>query len=160
MILEKKPVVKKLDGMKYAAVAVEGVFNPEKISEAWAKIRAFAATNELCIDQCSYIGRCYIAPQDTKEGEVYYEASISVPEDFELNPEEGMELKTVEETQYAMFTHQGAYESLDVSYNYIMNEWVPKNEVKLGFAPVLEIYVNSPEIVAPEDLKTHICIPV
>ena len=61
---------------------------------------------------------------------------------------------------YAVLTHFGPYEKLNASYEKLLGQWLPRSGRRLRSAPCFEIYLNSPENTAPEDLVTDIHAPL
>ncbi len=88
--------------------------------------------------------------------------------------EDGIGVKTIDGGKYAVFTHIGPYNDVQKVYDAIYGEWVPANctcgddcqcpqgecTCALRDAPVFEKYINDPDRVAPEKLKTEIYIPI
>ncbi|MFA8451498.1 MAG: GyrI-like domain-containing protein [Bacteroidales bacterium] len=160
MLLQETPEIKVIGNPRMASIQVKGLFNPQEMDKAWYILRTFLSENNIPCEETLYVGKCYKKPSDTKEGELYYMANVSLPEDKEdlkLFPE--IELSKLEEMEYACFTHKGSFDNLAESYGYIFQEWAPKNEGVRYDAPSLEIYLNSPDAVSEEELLTLICIP-
>ena len=55
-----------------------------------------------------------------------YIASVEVSSLAEIP--KGMIPKMINGSKYAVFTHQGKLESIDKTYNYIYNEWLPESD--------------------------------
>ena len=61
---------------------------------------------------------------------------------------------------YAVFTHLGSYETLWHTYLGICLGWLPQCEVELRDTFWFDEYLNRPEEVSPESLRTRIYVPV
>jgi AraC family transcriptional regulator len=59
-----------------------------------------------------------------------------------------------------MLTHFGPYEKLSESYAKLLGQWLPRSGRRLRATPCFEIYLNTPENTAPEDLLTDIHAPL
>lgn len=86
-------------------------------------------------------------------------ACMTVPEDFGPAPE-GFELLDLEGGEHAIGVHLGPYERLHESYRWLFGQWLPTSGREPADRPVHEIYVNDPRSVRPEELITHVCIPL
>ena len=62
---------------------------------------------------------------------------------------------TVAGGSYAVITHQGPYDTILDSYR-ALEQWFTDNGRQFGDRPAFEVYLNTPEDTAPEDLRTEI----
>lgn len=62
--------------------------------------------------------------------------------------------------RYAVLTHKGPYSELHLAYSWLYGQWLPSANVEVRNEPAIEIYPNTPQDTAPQDLITEICIPV
>lgn len=62
--------------------------------------------------------------------------------------------------RYAVFTYTGPYAELGGAYHKICREWLPGSGCEQRDSPCFEKYVNNPDRVPAEKLKTEIYIPV
>jgi len=77
---------------------------------------------------------------------------------LENNPER--KVQTINGGDYAVTTHKGPYEKLNETYARLMGQWLPQSGRELRSAPCFELYHNSPDNTAPEDLITDIHVPL
>ncbi|MFT6528133.1 MAG: AraC family transcriptional regulator [Celeribacter sp.] len=61
---------------------------------------------------------------------------------------------------FAVLKYQGHYSGLAKAYAYLFGEWVPKSGKDLRDSPPFEVYLNTPQDTAAEDLITLICAPL
>ena len=61
---------------------------------------------------------------------------------------------------YAMYLHKGECVDLTSVYIWLYEEWLPQSGYEPGEGPCVEEYLNSPKDVPPEELLTHIFIPL
>lgn len=62
--------------------------------------------------------------------------------------------------RYAILTHRGPYSELHLAYSWLYGQWLPAANLEIRNEPAIEIYPNTPQDTAPQDLITEICIPV
>ncbi|MBB4064618.1 AraC family transcriptional regulator [Gellertiella hungarica] len=62
--------------------------------------------------------------------------------------------------RYAVLTHKGPYSELHLAYTWLYGQWLPAANIEVRNEPAIEIYPNTPQDTAPQDLITEICIPV
>jgi len=62
--------------------------------------------------------------------------------------------------RHAVFTHVGPYDTLHRSWQAIYRDWLPASGEVLRLAPTMEVSINSPDDVLPEELRTEIWIPL
>lgn len=69
-------------------------------------------------------------------------------------------VKEIAGGRYAVFLYTGPYTGLGSAYRKICGEWLPSSGCELRESPCFEKYVNHPDRVPAEKLKTEIYIPV
>lgn len=72
--------------------------------------------------------------------------------------DQDVQWKTVDAGQVAFTTHQGPYEQLSPAYHAI-GEWLSEHDHDTA-APPREIYLNDPNVVAPNELLTEVQFPI
>ncbi len=105
-----------------------------------------------------FIGVGYDDPECTPPEKVRYDACVEVGADFE--PADGIGVQYIEGGDYACATHVGPYEQLSDVYTVLMGQWIPNQQRSLRNVPCFEIYLNTPENTAPEDLVTDVHVPL
>ncbi len=75
-------------------------------------------------------------------------------------PAPPLELLDLPMARYAVFSYRGPYERLGRAYDWIFGHWLPVANETPANLPAMDIYYNSPQNTAPEDLRTDICIPL
>lgn len=58
---------------------------------------------------------------------------------------------------YAKTLHLGPYEKMSAAYD-ALNQWLKDNKKQMN-GPAVEVYINNPSEVKPEDLRTEIYAP-
>lgn len=98
----------------------------------------------------------YQAPDADNDGDI----AMAVPIAASLTPADGSDIVVVElpATQTAEVIHKGSFASLGESYGAVVG-WILENGHEIS-GPSREIYLNSPEDTAEEDLLTQIIFPI
>lgn len=59
---------------------------------------------------------------------------------------------------YAVTEHQGPYDTMRESYVGLLGRALPRCNLELAPDPVLEVYLNAPNEVPPDQLRTQLCV--
>ncbi len=105
-----------------------------------------------------FVGICHDDPEVTAPENLRYDACVTVGNNFAAQGDIGVQ--TVAGGEYAVMTHFGPYAKLGESYNRLLGQWLPRSGRALRSSPCFEVYLNSPESTAPEDLITDIYVPL
>lgn len=127
-------------------------------AQAWETLMRFAGECGLLNAAALRIGVTYDFPEITDEEHTRYEACLAC--DAKVPMHEDISTQTLRGGEFAVFEHAGAYETLWATYDAIYSRWLPAEHVVLANAPSYAVYLNDPYAVAPEQLRTQICIPV
>ena len=104
------------------------------------------------------IGISHDDPNVTEESRFRYDACMTF--DREVKEEGEVGRKTIAGGRYVVFLHEGAYESLQAAYDGAFRSWLPASGERLREEPSFEVYLNSPDQVKPEELRTEIWLPL
>ena len=151
-----EPEIRQIDEMKVIYIQAIGDYN--LVGPAWERLCEFAVRKGLFGPQTTMFGLSHDDPDITESSKLRYDACIAV--NTIIEPEGEVGVKMVAGGKYAVFVHKGPYADLNKSYNDIFRNWLPKNNCELGDSPPIEIYLNDPHKVKPEDIQTEICIPI
>lgn len=151
-----KPEIRQIDDMKVIYIQAIGDYN--NVGPAWGRLCEFAGSKGLFGPQTKMFGLSHDDPEITETSKLRYDACIAINKDME--PEGEIGVKSVAGGKYAVFVHKGPYRELKKSYNDIFRNWLPESKCELGESASLEIYLNDPDKVKAEDLRTEICIPI
>jgi len=130
----------------------------ESASAAWEAVCRFAYSHRLVQPDREFIGISHDDPQITAEDKLRYDACVTVSQP--VKPEGEVGVQKIAGGKYAVFLHQGPYDNLVRTYEFIFREWLPTSGEQLREAPSFEVYLNAPERTKPENLKTQIHIPL
>ncbi len=156
--MEIKPVIKNIDAKKVIYIQVIDAYGSEKTSQAWEKICSFMKEKKLFSFGMECIGISHDDPSITEPEKCRYDSCLTVKQD--LKPDGEVGVKQIEGGRYAIFRYVGPYQRLSEVYNYIYRSWLPTSGYELRDLPCFEKYLNSPDKHKPEDLKTHIYLPL
>lgn len=101
----------------------------------------------------------YDDPESTPPDELRSEAGAFVAADFTTDDSRVHVIEVAGGT-YAVAMHAGPYDGLPAVWMELAGKWLPSSGYAFGTAPGLEIYLNDCTQVAPEDLRTEICVPL
>lgn len=62
--------------------------------------------------------------------------------------------------RHAVMTFWGHYSGLNAAYGWLYGTWLPRHDVIPADRPVMELYLNSPRDVPPDELLTEIHLPL
>ncbi|WP_172299051.1 GyrI-like domain-containing protein [Pseudoruegeria sp. HB172150] len=128
------------------------------VSNAFEKVMAIFNSRGLWPHAQGMVGVYYDDPEAVPEPELRSHAGLAVDEAAELG--EPLEEVRLPEGRYAVMHYKGPYPGLKAAYKHLYGVWVPESGEELGDHPPIELYLNSPAEVAPEDLLTDVCVPL
>jgi AraC family transcriptional regulator len=151
-----KVEIKRIKPLRVAFMRHVGPY--QQVDATWEKLLPILGKEGLLGGNPMFIGVCYDDPEVTAPAKLRYDACVTVGQDFPGEGEAGIE--TIAGGEYAVTSHQGTYNKLGDTYAALMGQWLPRSGRELGAAPCFEVYLNSPESTAPEDLLTDIYVPL
>ncbi len=129
-----------------------------EISQAYEKLAALAGARTLWPQVKGCLGVFYDDPDTTPAAELSSHAALEVGPETPLAPP--LEEISLEGGKVAVLRLKGPYSGLAPAYAYLYGTWLPQSGEEPRDTPSHEIYLNSPDDSAPEDLLTDICIPL
>ncbi len=142
--------------MRVAFMRHVGPYN--QVGETWGKLCTWAGPRGLFGPQTQMLGLCHDDPAVTPTDKLRYDACLTVGEGVDGEGDVGVQ--EIAGGDYAVAVHRGPYEKLGEVYTGLCGQWLPASGRELRSAPAFEIYVNSPQDTAPEDLVTEIYMPL
>jgi len=155
--LTMSPEIRTIDPMPVLFVRRTGPYY-QAAGEAFGVLCQFAGPRGLLGPASRMIGISHDDPHVTDESKFRYDACVTI--DREVKPEGEVGLKTIAGGKYAVFLHAGAYEGFQQTYDQVFKAWLPGSGEKLREEPCFEVYLNSPDQVKPEDLRTEIWLSI
>jgi AraC family transcriptional regulator len=130
-----------------------------RISEAFQRLGALAGPAGLLrFPEAAMLAIYYDDPETTPAEQLQSDAGITVPNGVALP--EGLVEKKLAAGRYAKTTHVGPYTHLGDTWSRFMGQWLPKSGHRVGDGSSFEVYRNTPENAAPEDLRTDLYLPI
>lgn len=148
--------LKKMSAAKVAYIRHIGPYSD--CGAAWKKLFEWLGKKKLLEKTKRKIGICYDDPAVTEPEKIRYDACIEI--EGEIDGDDEISLKEIPSAVYAAALHVGPYEGLGKAYAYIYRQWMPENGKEIQADPTIEVYLNDPLEVSPEELKTEIYVPV
>lgn len=152
-----QPRIKNVNTKKVIYARSIGNYN-SSAEKAWKTVCEFAKTEKLFGFKTEFIGISHDDPKITEADKLRYDACVAITK--EVRPVGEIGVQEIQAGKYAVFTHKGAYEKLENSYEYIFGKWLPESGKELRNVHSFEKYLNAPENTKPEKLRTEIYIPI
>jgi AraC family transcriptional regulator len=130
-----------------------------RIGPVFKRLLAIARSRGLAGPETPTIGIYYDDAAVTPVEALRSHACIAVPLTLTAAPD-GLELIDLPEGDVAVGVHRGPYERLEESYRWLFGEWLPSSGREADDRPCYETYVTDPSKTPPQDLITHISIPL
>ncbi|MFV0348594.1 MAG: GyrI-like domain-containing protein [Halodesulfovibrio sp.] len=148
--------IRQIPALRVAAVRHVGPYND--CFAAWKSLCDWAYPKGLFTENTLFCGICHDDPAVTEPAKIRYDACCSVPDGAIIDgPATEM---TIRAGEYVTVLHKGPYENLYRVYAAVYGQWIPSSGREMAMEPSVEVYLNSPETTAPEDLLTEIRIPL
>jgi AraC family transcriptional regulator len=150
-----EPKIVSLPDFKVVGLRYFGKNENQEISSLWGAANQRLGEIQHVDSQNAY-GVCIMLP-DFPSGEFEYIAGLEVTQ--VENVPEGMVVREVPASQYAVFTHLGSLEKLPATYEYIYRTWIPQSGYQLREGLDFELYNEDFKDFAP-DSKFYIYVPI
>ncbi|MCK5056234.1 MAG: GyrI-like domain-containing protein [Candidatus Aminicenantes bacterium] len=150
---EEEVVIKDMEPFSYAAMDFTGSF--EKMEQSIGLFMKEFFKQGLQ-PAGPVLGVYYNDPSQVKEEDLKWAVGFSVAKDTKVQAP----LKKVETTfkKAAVYLYTGPYEKMDKAYEKIF-KYIEDKGCKMVW-PCYDKYLNNPQTVKPEELKTEIIVPV
>jgi AraC family transcriptional regulator len=129
-----------------------------EVGKVFEKVSMLFTTRNLWPHATGMVGVYYDDPDAVAEKDLRSHAGVVVNDSFAF--EEPFEEVSLAPGKYATLHFKGPYAGLKAAYMYLYGEWLPKSGQEALDQPPAEIYLNSPNEVAPEELLTDIIVPL
>jgi len=160
------PEIRDVDAEEFFSVTELGIKDgsfKEAANNGFRELQNFSESNQLLGKHNKVIGVSPDDPIRVETSKCRYICCIRFDSDDMKRLDETDKVKryTTEKGQYAVFTHKGPHENIQKSYQWIVQNYLPKAAFvyRKGSAPY-ECYLNDPAKTEDEALVTEIYIPV
>lgn len=130
----------------------------DQVGPAFEQLMMWAGPHGLIVPGMKVLGVCYDDPNITPADKVRYDAAITVDADVEAEGEVGV--RELAGGPYAVVCHQGPYDQLGTTYDFMYGRWLSSMGYEPADAPPFEHYLNGPESTEPEELLTDVHVPL
>lgn len=151
-----KAELKKVGMRRIAYVRHVGPY--AECGKAWGKLCGWAEARRMITPQTQFIGICYDDPEVTPAEKIRYDACMTVPESVQGG--DGVEVTELAAGEFATTIHQGPMERLKFTYAALCGQWIPEHKREPVHGPSIEIYLNDPNQVKPEEILIEVQVPV
>lgn len=153
-----KPKIREIPEKPVAYLRAQGNYSEVDYCDFFTALWQYVREHKLFSAGIENIVVYHNDPDISKAGDLRCDVCLVVPKGPVAAGPVGV--KTVGGGRYAVFTYTGAYTGLGAAYHKIFREWLPGSGCELRDSPCFEKYLNDPDRVPAEKLKTEICIPV
>jgi AraC family transcriptional regulator len=154
----KGPRMSELPAKKVIYIKMNGEYGQLDFSGTWQKLWQFVKTEKLYSAGIENLAIYYDDPKVTESEKLRTDLCLVITKD--VMPKGEIGVKVMPAGKYAVFLYKGAYDQLDAVYDTIYSRMLPEAGLKLRDAPCFDKYLNNPDRVTPDNLKTEIYVPV
>lgn len=154
--LDMRVQIVSLPPQKIAFIRHTGPY--DQVGPAFDKLMMWAGPHGLIVPGLKVLGVCYDDPNITAAEKIRYDAAITVDDDVDAEGEVGV--RELAGGPYAVVCHQGPYNELGTTYDFMYGRWLSSMGYEPADAPPFEHYLNGPESTEPEELLTDVHVPL
>ena len=96
--------------------------------------------------------------RDTPEADYAFDCCLATS--AEPFAGEGVTLGELGGGEYLRCLHQGSFDRLEESHDTLLRDLLSRPEWQLRDAPILQEYLNDPDVTPVDELRTHVYLPV
>ncbi len=128
------------------------------IGEKFDKLKMLCSTRGMWPQISGMLGIYYDDPGAKPEADLESAAALILSGDASVDAP--MYEEHLAGGRTAILEYKGPYPGLHEAYKYLYGDWLPKSGEEARDIPPYEVYLNSPEDTAPDDLRTNVCLPL
>ncbi len=99
-------------------------------------------------------------PEVTPKEKYRYEVCITIPEKFEIDPEDFIQTTTLPKCKYAVTAVSGDLEVVGAGINYLFDNWLINSSFECEPLHGLEVFLDKENICNWDHFDLELCIPV
>ena len=142
-------------------LAVSHVGPYMKISDAFYTLAQWLSERNVRTGGSKMVGIYYDDPNTVEESKLRSKAALHLGQETDVEIMSPVEKFQLRGGEHAMVLHTGPYEGLPQVWMWLYNDGLQKLGRQPDFSvPSFEVYLNTPDEAAPEDLKTELYIPL
>jgi AraC family transcriptional regulator len=148
-----------LEPMDLLAVGHVGPY--PKIGDAFFTLAQWLGQRGVSTAGARLVGIFYDDPDRVEASKLRSKAAVHLPDESKVTPASPVESLQLRGGSHAVLLHKGPYEGLKDAWMWFYADWLPNSGHKADFnAPSFEVYLNTPEEVAPDALRTELHLPL
>jgi AraC family transcriptional regulator len=146
-----------LEPMDLLAVGHVGPYM--KIGDAFYTLAQWLGERNVRTSGAKMVGVYYDDPDTVEASKLRSKAALRLAHETDVEIVAPVEKLQLPGGEHAMLLHKGPYQGLGQAWMWFYNEGLQKLGRKPDMsAPSFEVYLNTPDEAAPEDLKTELYI--
>lgn len=146
--------------LNVAAVRAKGPY-AQSAAKAWGEMFDWLKHSGLIRQIGTGYGLLLDDPRAVAPANCRYEACVELVEEARRGLPESFSVRRLPGGAYARQRHTGGIVGLSHTISTMRNEWVPGQGVVIDSRrPVIEIYLDNPDVVAIEKQRIDVCMPV
>lgn len=149
-------IIETLPDIRVAAVRETGPYHTSA-PLAWSQLSLWIAKNNVLSQHSIFLG-VRNDPTTRPEDQLRYDAAISISEEIDFSGV-AREIK-IPGGDFAMYTHQGTYSTLDAAWEKLYWEWLPQSGRLPAEQPNIEIYLSDTTFSADKEILTKLLLPL
>jgi AraC family transcriptional regulator len=148
-----------LQPMSLLAVGHVGPYT--KIGDAFYTLAQWLGARNVPTSGAKLVGIFYDDPNQVEASKLRAKAAVHLPDAPNVTPASPVERVQLRGGAHAMLLHKGPYDDLKAVWTWFYADWLPNSGRTADFgAPSFELYLNTPEEVAPDALRTELYLPL
>lgn len=128
--------------------------------DGFGVLMAYLEDNGLEEQWATCLGITPDDPESVAPEHLRYDAGFIFRPGIEPKPEGEVAIQVLDAGRWAVFLHQGPYDTLWQTWNAVFRDWLPGSGMILRDVPPYEVYLDDPNYTEPANLRTEIHIPI
>lgn len=153
-----KPKIREIPVKTVAYIRAQGNYSQVDYGACFLRLWSYVKARKLFTAGIEHFVIYHNDPDISQAGDLRCDVCLSLPAGPVADGDIGV--KQIAGGKYAVFLHTGPYTGLGGAYERIFGQWLPESGCELRDSPCFEKYINSPDRVPAEKLKTEIYVPL
>lgn len=151
--------IKDLPQRNVAYIRVVNSYAEGVVQEAFEKMIQWAKNNDIYESEVIF-GMSIDDPHTTPKEKYRYEVCLTLPEDFNIEPGEGIDQMSMPPCKYACTTISGDIKRVATGTDYLFNKWLISSSYEPDHQHGLEIFLDKENVCNWEHFDIELCIPI
>lgn len=146
--------------LNVAYVRVNGAY-ANSAKEAWTRMFAWLNESGMIRSVGTGYGLLLDDPRVTDAHKCRYDACVELLEDFGRKLPDEFGIRRLPGGAYARDRHKTGNVGLGSVISHLRNDWAPSRGLAVDARrPVIEIYLDNPQLVGEDKCRVDVCLPV